>query len=68
MTPGQRRYVDTIAANLDHRRYRSGGGRGKSYLTVAAAVQALQSKDVHRIILARPAVEAGNGSGSCPAT
>ena len=40
-------------------------GTGKTYLAVAKAVQALQSKSINRIILTRPAVEAGNGSASC---
>ena len=42
-------------------------GTGKTYLAVAKAVQALQSKEVNRIILTRPAVEAGSASASCPA-
>jgi phosphate starvation-inducible PhoH-like protein len=41
-------------------------GTGKSYLAVALAVQALQAKDVDRIILTRPAVEAGERLGFLP--
>jgi len=41
-------------------------GTGKSYLAVALAVQALQAKDVNRIILTRPAVEAGERLGFLP--
>ncbi|MGA8296211.1 MAG: PhoH family protein [Acidimicrobiales bacterium] len=65
MTPGQRLYVDTIATSTIT--FGIGpAGTGKSYLAVAAAVQALQSKQVHRIILARPAVEAGERLGFLP--
>ena len=41
-------------------------GTGKSWLAVAMAVQALQAKEVHRIILTRPAVEAGERLGFLP--
>ena len=44
------------------------GGTGKTYLAVAMAVQALLSKQVNRIILARPAVEAGERLGFLPGT
>ena len=65
MTPGQRRYVDAIAANTIT--FGIGpAGTGKSYLAVAAAVRSLQAKQVHRIILARPAVEAGERLGFLP--
>ena len=43
-------------------------GTGKTYLAVAKAVQALQSKQVSRIILTRPAVEAGERLGFLPGT
>ena len=43
-------------------------GTGKSYLAVALAVQALQAKHVNRIILTRPAVEAGERSVSSRGT
>jgi phosphate starvation-inducible protein PhoH and related proteins len=65
MTPGQRRYVDAIA-NSTITFGIGPAGTGKSYLAVAAAVSALQSKQVHRIILARPAVEAGERLGFLP--
>ena len=65
LTAGQRRYVDAIAANTIT--FGIGpAGTGKSYLAVAAAVQALQAKQVNRIILARPAVEAGERLGFLP--
>ena len=41
-------------------------GTGKSYLAVALAVQALQAKEINRIILTRPAVEAGERLGFLP--
>ena len=64
-TPGQRRYVDAIAKNTIT--FGIGpAGSGKSYLAVALAVQALQAKQVGRIILARPAVEAGERLGFLP--
>ena len=64
-TPGQRRYVDAIAKNTIT--FGIGpAGSGKSYLAVALAVQALQAKQVSRIILARPAVEAGERLGFLP--
>jgi phosphate starvation-inducible PhoH-like protein len=43
-------------------------GTGKTYLAMAKAVQALQSKNVNRIILSRPAVEAGERLGYLPGT
>ncbi len=64
-TPGQRRYVDAIGECLIT--FGIGpAGTGKSYLAVAQAVQALQTKRVGRIILARPAVEAGERLGFLP--
>jgi phosphate starvation-inducible PhoH-like protein len=62
---GQKRYVDAIAANVIT--FGIGpAGTGKSWLAVAMAVQALQRKDVSRIILTRPAVEAGERLGFLP--
>ncbi len=62
---GQKRYVDAIAANIVT--FGIGpAGTGKSWLAVAAAVQALQTKQVDRIILTRPAVEAGERLGFLP--
>ena len=64
-TAGQRRYTDAIAANTIT--FGIGpAGTGKSYLAVALAVQALQAKQVTRIILTRPAVEAGERLGFLP--
>jgi phosphate starvation-inducible PhoH-like protein len=66
-TAGQKRYVDAIASNVIT--FGIGpAGTGKSYLAVALAVQALQAKQVERIILTRPAVEAGERLGFLPGT
>jgi phosphate starvation-inducible protein PhoH and related proteins len=66
-TLNQKRYVDAIDA---HTVIFSIGpaGTGKTYLAMAKAVQALQSKQVNRIILTRPAVEAGERLGFLPGT
>jgi phosphate starvation-inducible PhoH-like protein len=62
---GQKRYVDAISANIVT--FGIGpAGTGKSYLAVALAVQALQTKSVDRIIMTRPAVEAGERLGFLP--
>jgi len=62
---GQKRYTDAIAANVVT--FGIGpAGTGKSYLAVALAVQALQAHQVERIILTRPAVEAGERLGFLP--
>jgi phosphate starvation-inducible PhoH-like protein len=64
-TTGQKRYVDAVQANTVT--FAIGvAGTGKSYLAVALAVQALQAKSVNRIILTRPAVEAGERLGFLP--
>ncbi|MEV7283908.1 PhoH family protein [Streptomyces sp. NPDC093252] len=66
-TLNQKRYVDAI----DHHTIVFGigpAGTGKTYLAMAKAVQALQSKQVNRIILTRPAVEAGERLGFLPGT
>jgi phosphate starvation-inducible PhoH-like protein len=64
-TAGQKRYVDAVRENTVT--FAIGpAGTGKSYLAVALAVQALQTKDVNRIILTRPAVEAGERLGFLP--
>jgi phosphate starvation-inducible PhoH-like protein len=64
-TSGQKRYVDAVAANTVT--FAIGpAGTGKSYLAVALAVQALQAKAINRIILTRPAVEAGERLGFLP--
>ncbi len=64
-TSGQKRYVDAIAANTVT--FGIGpAGTGKSWLAVAMAVQALHAKEVERIVLTRPAVEAGERLGFLP--
>ena len=66
-TLGQKEYVDAI----DKHTVVFGigpAGTGKTYLAVAKAVQALQNKKVNRIILTRPAVEAGERLGFLPGT
>jgi phosphate starvation-inducible PhoH-like protein len=64
-TSGQKRYVDAIASNIIT--FGIGpAGTGKSWLAVAMAVKALQAKEVERIILTRPAVEAGERLGFLP--
>jgi len=62
---GQKRYVDAIASNIITIGI-GPAGTGKSWLAVASAVQALQAKEVDRIILTRPAVEAGERLGFLP--
>src|SRR5215475_4123287 len=66
-TLNQKRYVDAID---EHTVVFAIGpaGTGKTYLAVAKAVQSLQSKQVNRIILTRPAVEAGERLGYLPGT
>jgi phosphate starvation-inducible PhoH-like protein len=62
---GQARYVEAIATNVIT--FGIGpAGTGKSWLAVAMAVQAFQAKTVDRIILTRPAVEAGERLGFLP--
>jgi phosphate starvation-inducible PhoH-like protein len=64
-TSGQKRYIEAIRANTIT--FGVGpAGTGKSWLAVAMAVQALQAKQVDRIILTRPAVEAGERLGFLP--
>ena len=66
-TSGQKRYIEAIRNNIVT--FGIGpAGTGKSWLAVAMAVQALQSKEVDRIILTRPAVEAGERLGFLPGT
>ncbi len=64
-TSGQKRYVDAIG---EHTITFGVGpaGTGKSWLAVAMAVQSLQAKEVERIVLTRPAVEAGERLGFLP--
>ncbi|MBA3289351.1 MAG: PhoH family protein [Acidimicrobiia bacterium] len=62
---GQKRYIDAIAQNVIT--FGIGpAGTGKSWLAVAMALKALQAKEVQRIILTRPAVEAGERLGFLP--
>ncbi|GII89968.1 phosphate starvation protein PhoH [Sinosporangium siamense] len=66
-TVNQKRYVDSI----DKHTIVFGigpAGTGKTYLAMAKAVKALQAKEVNRIILTRPAVEAGERLGFLPGT
>ena len=66
-TVGQKLYVDEIDQNTIV--FGVGpAGTGKTYLAMAKAVQALQRKEVSRIILTRPAVEAGERLGFLPGT
>jgi phosphate starvation-inducible PhoH-like protein len=64
-TPGQAEYLKLIAEN-DIVVGIGPAGTGKTYLAVAAAVDALSRKRVRRIVLARPAVEAGESLGFLP--
>jgi phosphate starvation-inducible PhoH-like protein len=66
-SPTQKRYIEAIEAH-DMVFAVGPGGTGKTYLAVAMAVSALLSKEVNRIILARPAVEAGERLGFLPGT
>lgn len=66
-TAGQKEYVDAI----DRHTVTFGigpAGTGKTYLAMAKAVQALQDRTVNRIVLTRPAVEAGERLGFLPGT
>ena len=66
-TLGQKLYVDAIDQNTIV--FGIGpAGTGKTYLAMAKAVQALQRKEISRIILTRPAVEAGERLGFLPGT
>ncbi|MFC5065851.1 PhoH family protein [Actinomycetospora atypica] len=66
-TLNQKRYVDAIDVNTIV--FGIGpAGTGKTYLAMAKAVQALQAKQITRIILTRPAVEAGERLGFLPGT
>ena len=66
-TLGQKKYVDAIRKNTVV--FGIGpAGTGKTYLAMAVAVQALMAKQVNRLILTRPAVEAGEKLGYLPGT
>ena len=64
-TLGQKRYVDAIKKNTITLGI-GPAGTGKTYLAVAAAVAAFRDKQINRIILTRPAVEAGERLGFLP--
>lgn len=64
-TPGQQHLVDVVRKN-DMVFAIGPAGTGKTYTSVALAVQALKNKEVRRIILTRPAVEAGESLGFLP--
>ncbi len=64
-TKGQLRYIETMFAN-DITFCVGPAGTGKTYLAVAAAVAMLKKKQIRRIVLARPAVEAGEKLGFLP--
>ena len=64
-TPNQRRLVEAVEAN-DMVFAIGPAGTGKTYTAVALAVRALKNKQVRRIILTRPAVEAGESLGYLP--
>ena len=64
-TLGQRKYIDSIKSNIVNIGY-GPAGTGKTYLAVAMAVTAFRSKEINRIVLTRPAVEAGENLGFLP--
>ena len=64
-TPGQAHYVETIRAH-DATFCTGPAGCGKTYLAVATAVEALKAGSIRKIILVRPAVEAGENLGFLP--
>ena len=66
-TSGQKRYIDSIRRNTIT--FGIGpAGTGKTYLAMAMAVAALKRREVGRIVLARPVVEAGESLGYLPGT
>ncbi|HJM47272.1 MAG TPA: PhoH family protein [Candidatus Marinimicrobia bacterium] len=64
-TKGQKKYVETVRKN-DIVFSIGPAGTGKTYIAVAFAVSALENHDIDRIILCRPAVEAGENLGFLP--
>jgi len=64
-TPGQRRYLDAVLNN-DIVFAIGPAGTGKTYQAVASAVSALKNREVERIVITRPAVEAGERLGFLP--
>lgn len=66
-TDGQQLYVDNINNNLIT--FGVGpAGSGKTFLAIACACKALVNKDVHKIVMSRPVVEAGESLGFLPGT
>jgi len=65
VTPGQKVFLETVNNN-DVSFAVGPAGTGKTYLAVAFAVAALKNKDVSRIVITRPAVEAGENLGFLP--
>ena len=65
-TIGQKQYVDAILKDTVTSSAWGPAGTGKTYLARAAAVAAFRDKQVNRIILTRPAVEAGERLGFLP--
>ena len=64
-SPNQRKMVDAFAAN-DLTFALGPAGTGKTYVAIALAVRALKNREVRKIILSRPAVEAGEKLGFLP--
>ena len=64
-TPGQAEYVEAIRTN-DLVFCSGPAGTGKTYLAVATAVESLKQKQIGKIVLVRPAVEAGENLGFLP--
>ena len=64
-TIGQKKYIEAIKNNVVTLGI-GPAGTGKTYLAVAAAVAAFRAKEINRIILTRPAVEAGERLGFLP--
>ena len=65
ITPNQRKMVESAAVN-DMVFAIGPAGTGKTYTAVALAVRALKNKQIRRVILTRPAVEAGENLGFLP--
>lgn len=64
-TPNQKKFIESVKAN-DVVFTVGPAGTGKTYIAVALAVRALKNKEIKRIIITRPAVEAGENLGFLP--
>ena len=64
-TPNQKKLVDTVGSN-DLTFALGPAGTGKTYIAIALAVRALKNREIRKIILSRPAVEAGEKLGFLP--